>query len=75
MLSVKEMIKEAEALPVEERAMVVDCLLRTLNRPDSELDQKWAVVAKRRLEELRSGAVKPVPGAAVFDRVRERFAR
>ena len=74
MPSTAEIIREAESLPVEERSLVVDSLLRSLNPPDPEIDRKWAAVAKRRLEELRSGRVKPVPGDAVFARIRERFA-
>ena len=69
-----EIIHEAESLPVEERTVVVDSLLRSLNPPDPEIDRKWAAVAKRRLEELRSGRVKPVPGEDVFARIRQRFA-
>lgn len=74
MPSTAEIIQEAEALPVEERAVVVDSLLRSLNPPDPEIDRKWAAVARRRLEELRSGRVKPVPGEEVFARIRQRFA-
>lgn len=75
MLSAKEIIREAESLPVEERAIVVDCLLRTLNSPDSDVDRKWAEVAKRRLAELRAGRVKPVPGDTIFQKAREQFAK
>ena len=74
MLGAKEIVKEAESLPVEERAIVVDSLLRTLNPPNTEIDRKWAVVAKRRLAELRSGQVQSVPGKEVFAKVTERFA-
>ena len=74
MPSAAEIIHDAESLPVEERTLVVDSLLRSLNPPDPEIDRKWAAVAKRRLEELRSGRVKPVPGDEVFARIRERFA-
>ena len=74
MPSIAEIIHEAESLPVEERTVVVDSLLRSLNPPDPEIDRKWAAVAKRRLEELRSGRVKPVPADDVFARIRERFA-
>ena len=73
MHGVKEIIREAESLPVEERAVLVNSLLRTLNPPDPDLDRKWAEVAKRRLEELRSAYVKAVPGDQVFDKIRERF--
>jgi len=69
----KEIIQQAESLPVEERALVVDSLLRSLNPPDSEINRKWITAAKRRLEELRSGKVKTVPGDEVFARVQERF--
>jgi len=71
----KEIIQEAESLPIEERIMVVDSLLRTFNPPVTEIDTEWLKVAKRRLEELRSGSVKAVSGEAVFARVQERFKR
>lgn len=75
MHGVKEIIQEATALPVEERAVIVDSLLRSLNVPNPDIDQTWAAAARRRLAELRSGRVKAVPGNEVFDRVRERFGR
>ncbi|SFM62788.1 Putative addiction module component [Nitrosomonas nitrosa] len=61
-MKIKDLINEAESLPVEERAMVVDALLRSLNRPESGIDKKWAAVARKRLEEIRSGTVAAVPG-------------
>jgi len=70
-----EIIRETESLPVEERTFVVDSLLRSLNPPDPKIDKKWAAVAKRRLGELRSGHVKPVPGEAVFAKIRQEFAK
>ncbi len=74
-MNTKELIDEVVSLPVEERVMVVDSLLRSLNPPEAEIDKEWAAVAMRRLAEIRSGAVKPVPGKEVFDRVRERFEK
>ena len=71
----KDIIQEATALPVEERVIVVDSILRTLNPPNPDIDKEWVDVAKRRLAELRSGRVRPVPGDHVFARIRERFAR
>jgi len=75
MLNAREIIEEAVSLPVEERAIVVDSLLRTLNAPDREIDREWAAVAKRRLAESRSGSVRPVPGEKVFARARERLGK
>ena len=75
MHGIKEIIQEATALPVEERVIVVDTLLRSLNIPNPDIDKAWASAARRRLAELRSGRVRAVPGEQVFERIRERFAR
>ena len=72
-MTMKEVIEEVISLPVEERAIVADAILRSLNPPESEMDREWAKVAQRRLAELRSGEVKPVPGEQVFARVWKRF--
>jgi putative addiction module component (TIGR02574 family) len=71
----KEIIEEAESLPVEERVIVIDSLLRTINPPLADVDTEWMNVAKRRLAELRSGQVKAVPGNEVFCRIRNRFEK
>jgi len=75
MHGLKEIRQEAESLPVEERAMVIDSLLRSLNPPSIEIDKEWVKVAKRRLAELRSGGVKPIPGNEVFAKIRGRFEK
>lgn len=68
-MRIRDLIVEAEAIPVEERAIVVDSLLRTLNPPESGIEEKWASVAHQRLEEFRSGKVEAVPGEEVFERI------
>jgi len=73
-MNTAEIIHEAESLPVEERALLVDSLLRSLNQPDAEIDRQWGEVARRRLDALRSGQVAGVPGDAVLNRLRKRFA-
>jgi putative addiction module component (TIGR02574 family) len=74
-MSTKKLIDEAESLPVEERALLVDSLLQTLNQPEAEIDAEWTAVAQRRISEMRSGKVKPVAGQEVFDRIRNRFSK
>ena len=71
----KELIIEATSLPVEERAIIVDSLLRSLNPLSEDIVRKWTIVAKRRLEELRSGKVKTIPGDEVFVRIWKRFSK
>ncbi len=61
-MTMKEIIEAVVSLPVEERAIVADAVLRSLDAPESEIDRKWTEVAQRRLSELQSGQVKPIPG-------------
>ena len=72
-MKIKDLIDEAESLPVEERAMMVDSLLRSLNPTESDVDQKWAAMATKRLEEVRSGTVETISGDRVFEKIRKRF--
>jgi len=71
----KKLIEEVLSLPVDERARIATTLLESLNVPNPAIDKKWAAVAKRRLEELRSGKVKPIPGDEVFEGVQKRFSK
>ena len=70
-----DLLKELLSLPVEQRASLADSLLKSLDAPIEGMDRIWKEEAHRRLEELRSGKVEPVPGEAVFERIRNRFAK
>jgi len=72
-MKTEELISEIKALPVEERALVVDSVLRSLNPPEEAMDKKWAELAKRRLARHRSGEATAIPGHEVFDEVWKRF--
>jgi hypothetical protein len=72
-MKTKDLITEATSLPVEERAIVIDCLLKSLNLPDTGIDEKWAAVAKQRLQEIGTGNVAVVPGDKVFQKIWDRF--
>ncbi len=72
-MDTKQIIEKAVSLTVEERALLVDSLLRTLNQTQSGIDKKWADVANERLLELRHGTVEAVPSQKVFDRIWKRF--
>lgn len=74
-MKTKELIAEVISLPVEERMMVIDSLLKSLNLPESEIDKKWAMVAKWRLMQLRSGEVQSIPGDEVFQKIWDRFSK
>ena len=73
-MNTKQLIEEAVSLPVEERALVVDTLLRSLNQPESEIDKEWAKEAKRRLDDFRVGKINTIPGEEVFRKIMGRFS-
>ena len=73
-MKAKEIIAEALSLPVEQRAMVADSILKSLSPPESEIDKKWADVAKRRFDEIKSGREKAIPGDEVFNKIWKRFS-
>jgi len=68
-MKTKEIIAEAVSLPVEERALLVDSLLSSLNTPESAFDKNWLVVAKDRLQQLKSGEVKAISSEEVFKKI------
>lgn len=72
-MRIQELIDEASALPVDERAHVVESLLKSLNPTDSTIDRKWADVAQNRLAQLDSGELQGVPGEEVFGKIRSRL--
>ena len=71
----QDLIDEAISLPIEERAILVDSLLQSINPLNKENDQKWALEAKRRFEELRSGKAQSIPGEEVFAKIWKRFKK
>lgn len=72
-MNTRDLINEAYSLPVEERVRLVNSLLQSLNKPETELDEKWTAVAHRRLHELQNGSVETIPGKEVFEKVWKRF--
>ena len=73
-MKTKDLLAEVISLPVEERASIVDSVLKSLNPVRPEIDRKWAEVAKRRLNDLQSGKVEGVPGDKVLERVWNKFS-
>ncbi len=67
------LIDEITALPIEERALVAQSLLLSLNQPEINVDSKWVDVAAKRLESLRSGEVEAINGEKVFNDIWQRF--
>jgi putative addiction module component (TIGR02574 family) len=62
--AVSELLKRALALPAEARAALAGSLLESLDdRLDASVEEAWNQEIARRIEELDSGKVKPIPWA------------
>ena len=72
MIKTDELISEAISLPVEVRTLLVNKLLESLNPPDKEIDKLWVEETEKRVENLRTGKVKTIPGEDVFRKIRKK---
>ena len=75
MISTEELISEAVSLPLDIRLQIVERLLHSLHPTQKGIDELWAAEAERRVKEIKSGTVKPVPGDEVFRKIRDRLAK
>lgn len=57
----------------EEREELLPFLADSLNGEPVEIDPELAATLRRRVEELRSGKVKGIPGEEVMERMRKKF--
>ena len=53
--SVDDVLAQALALQVKDRAVLLEQLAESLDRPDSVLDQKWIEEAHRRMQSFQRG--------------------
>jgi putative addiction module component (TIGR02574 family) len=76
-MTVEQIAAEALLLPGEARALLADQLVESLDGsvPTTRLDELWAVEARRRLAEVRSGHVQTISGEEAALRVRRAVGR
>lgn len=62
----KEVLEQALHLKPEERFLLVEGLLKSLDEPDKELDEIWAEEAEKRLKAYRTGKLGGIAMEDVF---------
>jgi putative addiction module component (TIGR02574 family) len=67
----KGILEAAMKLDPREREELIEELSASLDATD--LGEYWEAEIKRRIEDVDSGRVKPVPADEVFDRLEQRF--
>ena len=74
--SIRESVEEARQLPYGERAELVEQLILANQLDlDPKIEKAWADTALRRLAEMESGEVKPIPGEEVMAEIRKVVGR
>ncbi len=56
-----DLLKQALALPVEERAALANSLLDSLDAKDESVQEAWDAEVARRMEDLKAGKAVTVP--------------
>ncbi|MFN0071431.1 MAG: addiction module protein [Chloroflexota bacterium] len=68
----EDLAAEAKKLPPEARARLADLLVESLDQADfGPVDHEWIAVARQRRDEVRTGAVEPIPGEIALQSVRD----
>jgi len=65
-MSINEIINEALALKPQERYMIIENLVKSLNQPNTEIDKLWIAESKKRVEAIKNGGLKTVSYGDVF---------
>lgn len=66
LVSSKDILEQALKLKPNERFLVVEGIIKSLDEPDSSLDAIWANEAEKRLKAYRAGNLEGIPIEEVF---------
>lgn len=75
MINPNEFISMAESLPVDIKIQLIDTLLNRIHPSQKEIDVLWGKEVERRVNEIKTGEVKTIPGENVFKEIQERFSK
>jgi putative addiction module component (TIGR02574 family) len=72
---VSEVLEKALALSTQDRGVLIDRLIESLDEGPAEegVEEAWADEIKNRVDEIRSGKVKMIPGEQVLRELAEEF--
>ena len=72
---VSEVLEKALALSTQDRGLIIDRLIESLDDEPAEegVEAAWSEEIKRRVEEIESGKVEMIPGEQVLSELAEEF--
>ncbi|CAN5453561.1 hypothetical protein BH10ACI2_BH10ACI2_14750 [soil metagenome] len=69
------LVDMVDSLPIDIKLELIDRLLESISPTKKEIEEEWKLEAERRIEEVRSGKVKPIPVAEVFAEIERDFGK
>ena len=66
MLPTKELISEVLQLKPAERFIVIEALIKSLDVPDPEIEEAWALEAEKRLKAYKAGKLETISFEDIF---------
>ncbi|NIT62201.1 MAG: addiction module protein, partial [Aliifodinibius sp.] len=60
-MNTKELLEQALKLKPQERLILVEGLIKSLDEPDKKLDELWAEEVEKRLKAYREGRLEGIP--------------
>ena len=70
-----ELVDMVESLPIDIKLELIDRLLESISPTTKEIEDAWKEEAERRIEEVRTGKVKPIPVEEVFAEIERDFGK
>ena len=65
-MSLNDIINEALTLKPQERYLIIENLVQSLNQPNPEIDKLWIEESMKRVEAIKQGTLKTVSYEDVF---------
>ncbi len=65
-MNTKELLEQALKLKPQERLILVEGLIKSLDEPDKKLDELWAEEVEKRLKAYREGRLEGIPMDDIF---------
>jgi putative addiction module component (TIGR02574 family) len=69
----KGLISLVESMPIDIKTKLVEKILNSLHPTQKEIDALWAEEAEIRVNEIKTGKVKTIPGDKVFKEIQGKF--
>ena len=65
-MSNKDILEMAMKLKPEERFLIIEGLIKSIDEPDKTIDEIWAEEAEKRLKAYRDGKLQTIPVEEIF---------